>query len=222
MINDPSKIDTLARNLLKEMKNCTTDIEQLDILKTILGISLSTDPPSAPPRPLLTHQENQCLLAAAHGKTSFETGKLLGIKSSTVETHRKSIKQKLGCTTIAHAVFVALCCHDKTLNQLKDLNYERKTMPTDSENINLSTTRQPFKLLVVGHTAEQLNELEWLNNAEFMVETVSNGLMALEKFDQGFDLLLIKNNMPSGLSGLQITKILQEMRPQQMVPVVLV
>lgn len=53
----------------------------------------------------LTKREVNCLVLAARGKTSSETAKLLGIKPSTVETHRKEIKRKLECQNMAHAVF---------------------------------------------------------------------------------------------------------------------
>jgi DNA-binding CsgD family transcriptional regulator len=53
----------------------------------------------------LTQQEINCLLLVAKGKTAKETAKLLNVQVSTVQTHHKSIKHKLSCTTIAQAVF---------------------------------------------------------------------------------------------------------------------
>jgi DNA-binding CsgD family transcriptional regulator len=109
MITKSSKVETLATQLLQELRQCPADIERLKILKNILSMNLNAALIIQP----LTPQENHCLLAAAHGKTSSETAILLGIKASTVETHRKSIKQKLGCSTIAQAVFIGLCCKGK-------------------------------------------------------------------------------------------------------------
>lgn len=56
----------------------------------------------------LTKREAECLLLTAHGKSSLETGELLNISKLTVETHRRSIKQKFACKTMAQAVFLGI------------------------------------------------------------------------------------------------------------------
>jgi len=53
----------------------------------------------------LTEREVQCLYWAAHGKSSDETAIILKIKKGTVEDHRKNIKRKLNCSTMAHAIY---------------------------------------------------------------------------------------------------------------------
>jgi len=53
----------------------------------------------------LTEREVQCLYWAAHGKSSEETAMILKIKKSTVEDYRKHIKQKLNCSSMAHAIY---------------------------------------------------------------------------------------------------------------------
>jgi len=53
----------------------------------------------------LSEMETICLLLAGKGLTSAESAKILGIQSSTVETHRKSIKSKLKSSSMAQAVF---------------------------------------------------------------------------------------------------------------------
>jgi DNA-binding CsgD family transcriptional regulator len=53
----------------------------------------------------LSKTESRCLLLAAQGNTSDESAKILNISKTTVETHRKEIKRKLGCSSIAHAVY---------------------------------------------------------------------------------------------------------------------
>ncbi len=53
----------------------------------------------------LSTTESRCLLLAAHGNTSDQSAKILNISKTTVETHRKEIKRKLGCNSIAHAVY---------------------------------------------------------------------------------------------------------------------
>ena len=53
----------------------------------------------------LTDREVECLFWAAQGKSSDDTAIILRIKKSTVECYRKSIKQKLNCTSMAHAIY---------------------------------------------------------------------------------------------------------------------
>ncbi len=53
----------------------------------------------------LSKTQSRCLLLAAQGNTSDQSAKILNISRTTVETHRKEIKRKLGCNSIAHAVY---------------------------------------------------------------------------------------------------------------------
>jgi DNA-binding CsgD family transcriptional regulator len=53
----------------------------------------------------LTQRQKICLIYAAKGMTSVETANTLGLKTSTVESHRKEIKRKLSCVTMAQAVY---------------------------------------------------------------------------------------------------------------------
>jgi DNA-binding CsgD family transcriptional regulator len=53
----------------------------------------------------LTEREICCLLLAANGMTTGQTAELLGIRPSTVETHRKGIKKKLASNSMAQAVY---------------------------------------------------------------------------------------------------------------------
>lgn len=53
----------------------------------------------------LTQRQKSCLVYAAKGMTSGETAYTLGLKASTVESHRKEIKRKLSCATMAQAVY---------------------------------------------------------------------------------------------------------------------
>lgn len=57
------------------------------------------------PEQQLTEREVQCLYWAANGKSSDETAIILKIKKSTVEDYRKHIKQKLNCSSMAHAIY---------------------------------------------------------------------------------------------------------------------
>ena len=53
----------------------------------------------------LSKTETYCLLLAAHGNTSEESANILKIGKSTVETHRKEARRKLGCSSMAQAVY---------------------------------------------------------------------------------------------------------------------
>ncbi len=59
----------------------------------------------------LSESEKNCLLLAAEGKTIQQTAYLLSVKTSTVTTLRKRTLNKLGCRSMAHAVFVGLHHH---------------------------------------------------------------------------------------------------------------
>ncbi len=48
------------------------------------------------PRPLLSPRESQILSALARGESSKQMAQLLGLSVRTIETHRQSIKRKLG------------------------------------------------------------------------------------------------------------------------------
>jgi two-component system, NarL family, response regulator DevR len=56
----------------------------------------------------LSETECNCLLLAAKGKTIQQTAYLLSVKQSTVTTLRKRALNKLGCRSMAHAVFMGL------------------------------------------------------------------------------------------------------------------
>lgn len=53
----------------------------------------------------LSESERNCLLLAAKGKTIQQTAHILSVKNSTVTTLRKRTLHKLGCRSMAHAVF---------------------------------------------------------------------------------------------------------------------
>lgn len=53
----------------------------------------------------LTKQERACLILAAHGRTVTQSAEILKVGSTTVHSHCKAIRRKLGCTTMAQAIF---------------------------------------------------------------------------------------------------------------------
>ncbi len=56
----------------------------------------------------LNHQETACLYWAAQGKTQKETADILAIKPTMVKTYRRTICEKLACSSITHAVYKGL------------------------------------------------------------------------------------------------------------------
>ena len=65
--------------------------------------------------PSLTHRERECLQWIAAGKSDWEIGCILSISEKTVNTHVEHAKHKLGATTRAQAVVMALRCGAVTL-----------------------------------------------------------------------------------------------------------
>lgn len=70
----------------------------------------------------LSKSEQNCLILAAKGKTIQQTAHLLSVKNSTVTTLRKRTLNKLGCRSMAHAVFVGM--HYGCFSQNNQLNSE--------------------------------------------------------------------------------------------------
>lgn len=103
LIGTDERLTILAGKLLEQITNTKMQRKRIDIIKTLL--STATIKHSLEFDSKLTHQEMVCLFYAAKGKTSSETATLLGIKKSTIESHRKEIKRKLDCQTMAQAVF---------------------------------------------------------------------------------------------------------------------
>lgn len=65
---------------------------------------MAQDRPTATP---LTRRESDCLAWAARGKSDWETGRILGISSSTVNAHIESAKRKLEAPNRNQAVMTA-------------------------------------------------------------------------------------------------------------------
>jgi LuxR family transcriptional regulator, quorum-sensing system regulator BjaR1 len=61
-----------------------------------------------PSRMLLTDRERDVLTWAARGKTVLETATILGISENTIETHFKSVYEKMNVTNKTHAVVTAI------------------------------------------------------------------------------------------------------------------
>jgi DNA-binding CsgD family transcriptional regulator len=57
-----------------------------------------------PPPTSLSKREQDCLVWCAAGKTADETAQIMSIAVSTVQKHLMSVRQKLGCVTLAQTV----------------------------------------------------------------------------------------------------------------------
>ena len=93
----------LAAELLIVFGNPEPSSRQLELAKEIVG-KVAIEQRMLFGRQL-TMREACCLYFAALGKTADETAEFLQIKKSTVNSHRKKIKRKLACNSMAQAVF---------------------------------------------------------------------------------------------------------------------
>ncbi len=92
-----------SRDLLKNLGNDAPDIKQIELMVLILSKVAVLQDLSF--NHALTDREIYCLYWAAMGKTSTQTAELLNVQRYTVEQHRKEIKRKLDCQSMAQAVF---------------------------------------------------------------------------------------------------------------------
>ncbi|MFT3742270.1 MAG: helix-turn-helix transcriptional regulator [Gammaproteobacteria bacterium] len=99
-----SNPEEMSENLLSPEENRESCVIQELQLKSLEKSKFSHNYQKLAP------QERRCILAAAQGRTAQQTAQLLGVKQSTIETYRKSIKQKLNCATLTEAVYLTLCC----------------------------------------------------------------------------------------------------------------
>lgn len=97
------KFTSLAKSFLREFGNDTPNQEQVSKMEYML--TNVTTLCSLKFYKKLSERETQCLLLAAHGKSTFEIAALLKIKTPTVDTHRREILKKLNCKSMTQAVF---------------------------------------------------------------------------------------------------------------------
>jgi DNA-binding CsgD family transcriptional regulator len=96
----------LEIQLLKKLGNDRPTRKQLHLASTLLrGVSI---PFQVLFHPRLSEREKSCLLLAAKGKTAQQSADILDVKSTTIRTWHKKIKQKLACKTITQAVYEAI------------------------------------------------------------------------------------------------------------------
>lgn len=115
-----SQSQSLILKLLDELGNEAPRAYQIKLVESLLFTVYC-------PQPIIFHNklsesERNCLLLAAKGKTIQQTAHLLSVKQSTVTTLRKRTLNKLGCRSMAHAVFMGLYygCFANDYNLEKD------------------------------------------------------------------------------------------------------
>jgi DNA-binding CsgD family transcriptional regulator len=96
----------LARALLHVLGNDHPSQKQINLMHTLLEKTVIEHHLVFDRK--LTEREKCCLFLIASGQTTIQIADLLNVKSSTVDTWRKSIKQKLNSNTMAQAVFVGI------------------------------------------------------------------------------------------------------------------
>ncbi|MDQ8039382.1 MAG: LuxR C-terminal-related transcriptional regulator [Rickettsiella sp.] len=87
--------------LLEKLGNKSPTEVQVEIVESFLNNFMEEHflPQKLSPR------ETSCLLLAAKGKTVQDSAKLMNVKVSTVRTWRNNILGKLGCRSMAQAIF---------------------------------------------------------------------------------------------------------------------
>ncbi|RWQ32896.1 helix-turn-helix transcriptional regulator [Mesorhizobium sp.] len=58
--------------------------------------------------PVLSLRERECIQWISRGKSSWETGKIMGISPNTVNFHLKNVKHKLDVSSRTHAAIKAV------------------------------------------------------------------------------------------------------------------
>jgi LuxR family quorum sensing-dependent transcriptional regulator len=60
----------------------------------------------------LSAREREILQWTAAGKTAWEISTILGVAESTINTHLRSVRQKLDAANIVHAIVEAIRRHE--------------------------------------------------------------------------------------------------------------
>lgn len=95
--------DSLTMKLMAFLGNESPSKKQIKVMESILfSTGLKTQLFF---NNKLTKREVECLNLAALGYSSTTTAEILKISKKTVEEYRNEIKKKLGCKSIAQAVF---------------------------------------------------------------------------------------------------------------------
>ncbi len=105
-IEKEQQLNYLSIDLLEKLGNRCPSQVQIDLMESLLNIATQDYRLTVDRQ--LTPREVSCLFLAAKGYTSDETARLLNIKASTVNTHRREIIRKLSADNITHAVFTGL------------------------------------------------------------------------------------------------------------------
>lgn len=96
----------LTLNILGALGNRRPKFHQIKLVESLL--LKTTIPHELLFNQILSCGEIECLFLAATGNTIEQTAHLLSVKTSTVMTLRKRILNKLGCRSMAQAVFMGI------------------------------------------------------------------------------------------------------------------
>lgn len=80
----------------------------LEHLAVLIDSAASTNSKLPPPAVHLSRREEQCLIWAARGKSHLEIAGIMGMSAGSVKTHLDSVRRKLHCINLTHAVGVAV------------------------------------------------------------------------------------------------------------------
>jgi CheY-like chemotaxis protein len=100
--------------------------------------------------------------------------------------------------------------------QVKDFNKSCQKVPTSEKKKALS----PLKVLIVEDLLLcQKVTLSMLPPPHFLTDVVATGEDALEKYSQGFDLILLDLGLPQ-LSGFEVCQIIRKERSNTKIPII--
>jgi DNA-binding CsgD family transcriptional regulator len=102
---ETSNLYFVAKRYLLKLGNARPKGKQVKLMNRLLTSTIFPIEKTLIFDSKLTRREIACLLLVAQGKRSLEIAEILGMKVSTVRTHRKQIINKLNCSSMAQAVF---------------------------------------------------------------------------------------------------------------------
>lgn len=106
MSKKSTSYNPITLKILEALGNSSPDLHQIKLVETLL--LKTTLPCDILFNQKLSGGEKECLLLAATGNTIEQTAHLLAVKDSTIMTWRKRIMSKLGCRSMAQAVFMGI------------------------------------------------------------------------------------------------------------------
>jgi DNA-binding CsgD family transcriptional regulator len=100
----------LTKEIFERLGIVHPSVEQVNLMKAVFGC-LSTQA-EVRTHTRLSARERTCLYLLAQGNSLEKIAESMGIKRTTVATFIKRIKLKLGCDTLAQAVYEGMTQHE--------------------------------------------------------------------------------------------------------------